>query len=94
MCGVGDLHVVGELCVDKFVWVTAGTANGNEGWSCSVAPTIMGAGTTTFIQTTTAVRAEVMASNATDTTGALTGDIRMNHLGMLTYPSTLTVTVT
>ncbi|MBT6199000.1 MAG: hypothetical protein HOI21_00505 [Bacteroidetes Order II. Incertae sedis bacterium] len=89
-----DADVVGELCVDKFVWVTAGTANGNEGWSCSVAPTIMGAGTTTFIQTTTAVRAEVMASNATDTTGALTGDIRMNHLGMLTYPSTLTVTVT
>lgn len=89
-----DADVVGELCVDRFVWITAGTANGSEGWSCSVAPTTMGAGTTTFLQTSTAVRAEVMASNASDTTGALTGDVRLNHLGMLTYPSTVSITVT
>lgn len=89
-----DADVVGELCVDRFVWILAGTANGTEGWSCSVAPTTMGVDTVTFVQTTTAVRAEVMASNATDTTGALIGDIRLNHLGMLTYPSTITITVT
>jgi hypothetical protein len=89
-----DADVVGELCVDRFVWITAGTANGSEGWSCGVAPTTMGAGTTTFVQTTTAVRAEVMASAATDTTGALIGDVRLNHLGMLTYPSTISITVT
>ena len=89
-----DADTFGELCVDRFVWVTAGTVNGTEGWSCSVAPTTVGTDTVTFVQTTTAVRAEVMASAATDTTGALTGDIRMNHLGMLTYPSTLLITVT
>lgn len=89
-----DADVVGELCVDRFVWITAGTANGSEGWSCSVAPTTMGTDAVTFVQTTTAVRAEVMASAATDTTGALIGDVRLNHLGMLTYPSTISITVT
>lgn len=89
-----DADTFGELCVDKFVWVTAGTVNGTEGWSCNVAPTTVGTDTVTFVQTSVAVRAEVMGSNATDGTGAVTGDIRMNRLGILTYPSTHSIQVT
>jgi hypothetical protein len=80
------------MIVDRFVWVTAGSTNGSKGFSCSAAGTI-GTDSITFIQTSTAVRAEVLASNVTDGTGGLIGDIRMNRLGMLTYPSTLTITV-
>ena len=87
-----DADTVNKMAVERFVWVAGGTANINKGFSCS-ASGVIGTASITFTQTTTAVRAEVMASNATDTTGALTGDIRMNHLGMLTYPSTLTITV-
>ena len=87
-----DADTINKMVVDKFVWVVGGTVNANKGFSCG-ASGVIGTASITFAQTTTAVRAEVMASNATDTTGALTGDIRMNHLGMLTYPSTLTITV-
>ena len=87
-----DADTINKMVVDRFVWVAGGTANINKGFSCG-ASGVIGTASITFAQTSTAVRAEVMASNATDTTGALTGDIRMNHLGMLTYPSTLTITV-
>jgi hypothetical protein len=87
-----DADTTNEMIVDKFVWVTAGTTNGSKGFSCSAAGTI-GTDSISFVQTSTAVRAEVLASNVTDGTGGLTGDIRMNRLGMLTYPSTLTITV-
>ena len=80
------------MVVDKFVWVTAGSANGSKGFSCGASGTI-GTDSISFTQTTSAVRAEVLSSDATDGTGALDGDIRMNHLGMLTYPSTISLTV-
>ena len=87
-----DADTVNEMVVEKFVWVAGGTVNANKGYSCS-ASGVIGTAEITFIQTSTAVRAEIMASDATDGTGALIGDIRMNHLGMLTYPSILTITV-
>ncbi|HIG28271.1 MAG TPA: hypothetical protein EYQ50_10895 [Verrucomicrobiales bacterium] len=88
-----DADTVNEIVVDKFVWVLpGGSTNGSKGFSCS-ASGVIGTDSISFVQTSTAVRSEVMASDATDGTGALTGDIRMNHLGMLTYPSTLTITV-
>ena len=87
-----DADTTNELVVDKFVWATAGSANGSKGFSCSTAGTI-GTDAVTFTQTSTAVRAEVLSGAVTDGTGGLTGDIRMNRLGMLTYPSTLTITV-
>jgi hypothetical protein len=87
-----DADTTNEMVVDKFVWVVGGTANANKGFACSTAGTI-GTDSITFVQTSTAVRAEVLASNTTDGTGGLTGDIRMNRLGMLTYPGTMTITV-
>jgi len=87
-----DADTVNKMVVDRFVWVAGGTVNINKGFSCG-ASGVIGTALITFVQTSTAVRAEIMASDATDGTGALTGDIRMNHLGMLTYPSTLTITV-
>lgn len=87
-----DADTINEMVVDKFVWVTAGSTNGSKGFSCGASGTI-GTDSITFTQTTSAVRAEVLGSDATDGTGALSGDIRMNHLGMLTYPSTLSLTV-
>ena len=80
------------MVVNKFVWVTAGTTNGSKGFACSAAGTI-GTDTVSFTQTTTATRAEVLSGNSTLGDGGLTGDIRLAHLGMLTYPSTLTITV-
>lgn len=87
-----DADTTNEMVVDRFVWCNAGSANINKGFSCGAAG-IIGTGDISFTQTSSAVRAEVLGSNATDGTGALSGDIRMNHLGMLTYPSTLTITV-
>ena len=87
-----DADTTNEMVVDKFVWVTAGTDNGSKGFSCSAAGTL-GTDSVKFQQTTTAVRAEVMASDETGGVGALTGDIRANRLGMLPYPSTMTITV-
>ena len=88
-----DADTVNEMVVDKFIWVLpGGSTNGSKGFSCS-ASGVIGTDSISFTQTSTAVRAEVMASDATDGTGALIGDIRMNHLGMLTYPSILTITV-
>ena len=87
-----DADTTNEIVIDKFVWVAGGSANGNKGYSCGAAGTI-GTDSITFVQTSTAVRAEVLASDVADGTGGLTGDIRMNRLGMLTYPSTLTITV-
>jgi hypothetical protein len=87
-----DADTTNEMVVDRFVWCNAGSTNINKGFSCGAAGTI-GTGDISFTQTSSAVRAEVLGSNATDGTGALSGDIRMNHLGMLTYPSTLTITV-
>jgi hypothetical protein len=87
-----DADTINEMVVDKFVWVTAGSTNGSKGFSCGASGTI-GTDSITFTQTTSAVRAEVLSSDATDGTGALDGDIRMNHLGMLTYPSTISLTV-
>ncbi|MBF84784.1 MAG: hypothetical protein CL489_10025 [Acidobacteria bacterium] len=87
-----DADTTNEMVVDRFVWCSAGSTNINKGFSCGAAGTI-GTGDISFTQTSSAVRAEVLGSNATDGTGALSGDIRMNHLGMLTYPSTLTITV-
>ncbi len=87
-----DADTINEMVVDKFVWVTAGSTNGSKGFSCG-ASGVIGTDSITFTQTTNAVRAEVLSSDATDGTGALDGDIRMNHLGMLTYPSTISLTV-
>jgi hypothetical protein len=87
-----DTHTTNQMVVNKFVWVAGGSVNGSKGYSCSAAGTI-GTDNVSFTQTSSAVRAEVLGSNATDGTGALSGDIRMNHLGMLTYPSTFTITV-
>jgi len=87
-----DSDTTNEMVVDKFVWCNAGSVNGNKGFSCGAAG-IIGTADISFTQTSSAVRAEVLGSSATDGTGALSGDIRMNHLGMLTYPSTLTITV-
>jgi hypothetical protein len=87
-----DADTTNEMVVNKFVWCNAGSVNINKGFSCGAGGTI-GTDNVSFTQTSTAVRAEVLVSDATDTTGALSGDIRMNHLGMLTYPSTLTITV-
>jgi len=87
-----DADTTNEMVVDKFVWVTAGTVNASKGFSCNAAGTL-GTDSVTFQQTTTAVRAEVMASDETGGVGALTGDIRANRLGMLPYPSTMTITV-
>jgi hypothetical protein len=86
-----DADTTNEMAVNKFMWVTAGTANGNKGFACS-ATGVIGTGSITFVQISIAVRAEVRASNDT-VSGALTGDVLMNHLGVLTYPSTLTITV-
>ena len=80
-----------EMVVDRFVWVVGGSANASKGFSCSASGTI-GTDGITFVQTSTAQRVEVRASNDT-ASGALTGDILMSHLGILTYPSTLTITV-
>jgi len=82
---------VNEMVVDRFVWVVGGSANANKGFSCS-ASGVIGTDSITFTQTSTAIRGEVRASNDT-VSGALTGDILMSHLGILTYPSTLTITV-
>ena len=86
-----DADTTNEMAVNKFVFVSAGSANGNKGFACS-ATGVIGTGAITFTQISTAVRAEVRASDDT-VSGALTGDILMNHLGVLTYPSTLTITV-
>ena len=87
-----DADITNEMCVNKFVFCTAGTTNGTKGFTCDSAGTL---GTTaiTFAQTGTSKRAEVMGSNSTLGDGALTGDIRIAHLGVLTYPSTQTITV-
>ena len=87
-----DADITNEMCVNKFVFCTAGTTNGTKGFTCDAAGTL---GTTaiTFAQTGTSKRAEVMGSNSTLGDGALTGDIRIAHLGVLTYPSTQTITV-
>lgn len=87
-----DADTSNEMCVNKFVFCTAGTTNGTKGFTCDAAGTL---GTTaiTFAQTGTSKRAEVMGSNSTLGDGALTGDIRIAHLGVLTYPSTQTITV-
>ena len=82
---------VNEMVVDKFVWVVGGSANASKGFSCS-ASGVIGTDSIAFTQTSTAMRGEVRASNDT-VSGALTGDILMSHLGILTYPSTLTITV-
>jgi len=88
---VTTADTVNEMVVDRFVWVVGGSANANKGFSCSASGTI-GTDGILFVQTSTAQRGEVRASNDT-VSGALTGDILMSHLGILTYPSTLTITV-
>ena len=87
-----DADINTEMVVNKFVWVTAGSANGSKGFACSAAGTTVGTDAITFTQTSTAIRAEVRSSPDT-VSGALTGDVLMSHLGVLTYPSTLTITV-
>ena len=87
-----DADTTTEMVVNKFVWVTAGSTNGSKGFACSASGTI-GTDSVSFTQTTTATRAEVLSGNSTLGDGGLTGDIRLAHLGMLTYPSTLTITV-
>lgn len=86
-----DANTVNEMIVDKFVWVPTGTTNSSKGFSCS-ASGVIGTGSITFIQTSTALRAEVRTSDDA-ASGALIGDVLMSHLGTLTYPSTLTITV-
>tara|TARA_Y100000758_G_scaffold281115_1_gene228489 strand:+ start:938 stop:2563 length:1626 start_codon:yes stop_codon:yes gene_type:complete len=88
---VTTADTLNEMVVDRFVWVVGGSANASKGFSCSASGTI-GTDGITFVQTSTAQRVEVRASNDT-ASGALTGDILMSHLGILTYPSTLTITV-
>jgi len=87
-----DADTTNEMCINKFIFCTAGSTNGTKGFTCDSAGTL---GTTvmTFAQTGISKRAEVMGSNSTLGDGALTGDIRFAHLGVLTYPSTFSVTV-
>ena len=87
----GDANTVNKMVVDKFVWITSGSTYASKGFSCSTSG-VIGTGSIAFTQTSTALRAEVRTSPDT-ASGALTGDVLMSHLGTLTYPSTLTITV-